>query len=106
MGCSQPTWDGQCLHQDLMGMAPLLSWSRSWSTGCSKEQHCTACGIHTFPQSSLLNVPQRVCGSLAARIRTQGQRGVFTLSRSPDPHPGAGRSQPLVAEQSTCTTSP
>lgn len=84
--------------------APSLSWSRSQSTGCRREQNCTACAILTFPQSSLLNVPQWVCGNLATRIRMQGQRGVFTLSQSSDPQPGAGHSQPLVAEQSTCTS--
>lgn len=45
---------------------PLLSWTRSQSTGYRKKQHCG-----TVPQCSLLNVPQQACGRLATRIRTQ-----------------------------------
>lgn len=104
MGCSQTIQDGQCCTRISKAGELSLCWTRSWGTACSKEQHCIVCAIHTFPQRSLLNVPQWVCGRLPTRIRMQGQRGAFTLSHSPDPQPGAGRSQPLVAGQGTCTS--
>lgn len=58
MGCNQPVPYGQCLHQDLKGRSTFTVLERSQSTGCKKEQHCTACAIHTFPRTSSLSVPQ------------------------------------------------